>query len=944
MPAYRRGSHFVARGVQALALISLLVAAQSTQAAIPTSERTTLMELYNSTNGWNWRNNTGWNGLPGTECGWYGVSCDSGLTSIVSIQLSSNNLTGTLPSLTTFSNLQFFGASQNSLTGSIPALTGLTNLVYFEVQYNQLTGPVPQLIGLTSLFEFDAYKNRLTGAIPALAGLTRLSSFNVDSNQLSGAIPTLTGLINLNYFDVGYNQLTGSLPALDGLSNLQSFSVYNNRLNGPVPSLTGLAILQFLDVGANQLSGTLPTAPTTLQPGQSQVCPNRFDPTPDPGWDRGTGITPWYVACANSTFTVTPSAGSNGTISPNTPITVGNGDTATFSIAADAGYAASVSGSCGGNLIGNTYTTNAITADCSIVAAFNPLLAPTVTTLVSLANPSSEVAEQVFTARVAGAQPTGKVTFIEGTAMLCNRVALAADFTAVCATGLTAGSHVIGALYSGDSRNAVSTATLTQIVVSPSSATPTTLTLTSSANPSIAGQAVSFTSSVVGNAPTGKIYFSSSSSLLCEIDLTTNGNSATATCATSTLAPGLQIIRASYSGNLFNASSDSPFLYQQVQSTSPSRTILTSSANPGTQGQAIEFKATVLGAVPYGNVVFTDAGKNLCDHVSLSPISGEYVAYCVAIFDDTSTHSVTASYGGDPGNAPSSDILVQSVAPTAPVNPNQFGMTGSWYNPATSGQGVEVEVIPDYLGIGKGILFAGWFTYDTALSVTPQRWYVLQGTLDSLSPTASLGIYQTIGGNFDAPPKIAATNVGNAMLVFADCTHATLRYAFNDGSARSGSIPLTRLSAPTSCSAVGDNGVTGTDFFLSGAWYATATSGQGILLDVSPTQTTLFGAWYTYAQNGENIGNGTSQRWFTLQTNSYVPGSHSAKSIPIYTSALGLFDDPTPIANTQIGMADITFTSCSSMSLTYHFTSGEFAGQSNTITMTPTGPVPAGCK
>ncbi len=70
------------------------------------------------------------------------------------------------------------------------------------------------------------------------------------------------------------------------------------------------------------------------------------------------------------TWTVTPSAGSNGSISPNAPQTVDNGATTSFTLTPAAGFAiASVTG-CGGSLVGNVYTTGAITADCAVTATF----------------------------------------------------------------------------------------------------------------------------------------------------------------------------------------------------------------------------------------------------------------------------------------------------------------------------------------------------------------------------------------------------------------------------------------------------------------------------------------------------------------------------------------------------------------------------------------------
>jgi hypothetical protein len=70
------------------------------------------------------------------------------------------------------------------------------------------------------------------------------------------------------------------------------------------------------------------------------------------------------------TFTVTPSAGANGSISPSNPQAVTSGATSAFTVTPNSGYSASVGGSCGGSLVATTYTTNAITANCTVIASF----------------------------------------------------------------------------------------------------------------------------------------------------------------------------------------------------------------------------------------------------------------------------------------------------------------------------------------------------------------------------------------------------------------------------------------------------------------------------------------------------------------------------------------------------------------------------------------------
>ena len=69
-------------------------------------------------------------------------------------------------------------------------------------------------------------------------------------------------------------------------------------------------------------------------------------------------------------FTVTPTAGPNGTISPNTPQQVANGATTSFTVTPAAGYAASVASGCGGSLVGTTFTTGAVNGNCVVAATF----------------------------------------------------------------------------------------------------------------------------------------------------------------------------------------------------------------------------------------------------------------------------------------------------------------------------------------------------------------------------------------------------------------------------------------------------------------------------------------------------------------------------------------------------------------------------------------------
>ncbi|WP_417909802.1 hypothetical protein [Candidatus Electronema sp. PJ] len=88
-----------------------------------------------------------------------------------------------------------------------------------------------------------------------------------------------------------------------------------------------------------------------------------------------------------NTYTVTPSAGDNGTINPNTPQTVNHGATTSFTVTPNANYSIDTVSGCGGSLSGNTYTTGIITGDCTVTASFK-LNTYTVT---PLAGPNGEI-------------------------------------------------------------------------------------------------------------------------------------------------------------------------------------------------------------------------------------------------------------------------------------------------------------------------------------------------------------------------------------------------------------------------------------------------------------------------------------------------------------------------------------------------------------------------
>jgi hypothetical protein len=261
----------------AMACLLLSVGQSATAGLHSGPEYDALMAIYTSTGGQAWNNFVNTWGT-GDACTWFGVTCDQDST------------TGDNTSHVTGIDL-----TNNNLNGSLPPLSSLDKLQVFDVGSNHLGGAIPDIAALTALTHFYVYSNHMTGNLPVLAGLSQLQVFDVDENQLSGPIPPLDSLSSLITFNASNNQLSGNIPDLSALATLKYFSVFKNLLSGPFPALNNN--LSSLYVGYNSLTGALPAAPTAL--GSASLCPNALDTTAQPGidpaWSTASSITPWWA-------------------------------------------------------------------------------------------------------------------------------------------------------------------------------------------------------------------------------------------------------------------------------------------------------------------------------------------------------------------------------------------------------------------------------------------------------------------------------------------------------------------------------------------------------------------------------------------------------------------------------------------------------------------------
>jgi len=322
--------------------------------------------------------------------------------------------------------------------------------------------------------------------------------------------------------------------------------------------------------------------------------------------------------------------------------------------------------------------------------------------------------------------------------------------------------------------------------------------------------------------------------------------------------------------------------------------------------------------------------------------------YAVALSADGNTAVLGGPYDvpsvdpyGTPTGTGAAWIFARGEPSEARPDLNQQGLTGSWYEAATSGQGLEIEIFPD-TAPGTGIAFVGWFTYDMVAGGTErQRWYTAQGKVTTGQPSAPLTIYRNTGGNFNAPPATESQAVGSATLSFSTCSRGEWSYTFSDGSGRTGTIPLSRLTRSVTCSTTPPY-LASADFALSGNWYDPAISGQGFIMEINPNSGVVFITWYTFAADGSEVG-AAGQRWYTAD-GPFTPGMR-AVSVTIYESTGGVFDTPPPAGakTVAVGSGTLSFQSCTAATFSYDFVGGSNRGQHGFVALRRIGPVPAGC-
>jgi hypothetical protein len=286
--------------------------------------------------------------------------------------------------------------------------------------------------------------------------------------------------------------------------------------------------------------------------------------------------------------------------------------------------------------------------------------AASATTVSSSVNPSVACQSVTLTATVAAVAPgtgvaTGTVTFDDGVTSIGTATLGLSGQASLAVTNFIPGTHSIMAHYSGDSNftNSNSTA-MSHVVNQAASAT----TVSSSANPSLAGQSLTLTATAVAVAPgagvpTGTITFNDAGTSIGTAPLSLSGQ---ANLTVSNFVSATHTITATYTGDAnFSASSSISPLLQVVNATDFSLTA--SSAPPVNAGASATFIVTIAAnPAPFNSAVgsFSCAGLPQGAACQFSPNSvtpGNGSAPVMLTIGTTSrTQSVTALFRGSDGS------------------------------------------------------------------------------------------------------------------------------------------------------------------------------------------------------------------------------------------------------------------------------------------------------
>ncbi|KAJ6865330.1 hypothetical protein NC651_035799 [Populus alba x Populus x berolinensis] len=215
-------------------------------------------------------------------CEWPGITCDEGSGRVISLDLSSESITGGLDDSSALFSLQFLQSLNlafNSFDTALPVgFANLTDLISLNLSRAGFTGQIPNDFSkLTKLVSLDLSAIFFLGGPPLklekpnfatlVQNLTHLTELLLDGVNISAhgndwCKALSSSLPNLRVLSMSNCYLSGPLDA--SLAKLQSLSIIrlsgNNFLSGTIPSclIERIETLRVLNLRRNNFDGIIP--------------------------------------------------------------------------------------------------------------------------------------------------------------------------------------------------------------------------------------------------------------------------------------------------------------------------------------------------------------------------------------------------------------------------------------------------------------------------------------------------------------------------------------------------------------------------------------------------------------------------------------------------------------------------------------------------------------
>lgn len=426
-----------------------------------------------------------------------------------------------------------------------------------------------------------------------------------------------------------------------------------------------------------------------------------------------------------------------------------------------------------------TYSGDADNSGSTSTPVTETVTQATTVSLVGSPSTASYGALITLTAAVYGADPTGMVTFYDGTMSLGSGT-LSGGVATLATSAVSVGSHSLMAVYPGDTNNAASTS---NVVTETVNKVTSSVGLAVSPVSTTYGQPVTVTAQVYGSSPTGTVTFYDGSNSIG----TETMSAGTATLTVSDLSVGNHSITATYSGDTDNTASASSAAAVTVTPGTTLQMVWQTQPGNATSGDPLNPQPALYIEDSHGNLETSSTGSTVT--VALTSPNG-------ATMGGTTTVSVNS------GVATFTDLSVgQAGTYTWTPTSSLSGVTGSASEPFTVSAGaasgnlslvVTPSLVPADGSTAATVETTVYDVYGNNVANIPVTFTTTIGTLGSQSVVTNVygqafdTITSTTAGTATVTAAVYGSGFGTCNVVFTPTAATQLVWHVQPGGATSG--------------------------------------------------------------------------------------------------------------------------------------------------------------